>query len=253
VALLDQPAQQSEKERLHRRIIGHYEKLVAAVPTESFFLYRQGTYEILLARLLRLMNRPEEAETHFRTGLALRFKLATENPANASYQQSVVRDCVELKDWLALEKRFQEAGAVLRQLVQRLPANPSACNNMAWFLVTCADAAQHDPVAALGFAKLANQATPADANIWNTLGVVHYRLGQYQEAARALDESMRLGQGGIPLDWLFRAMTHLRLDEKPKALALYDRAIARMAEIKSADPELLRFRAEAAALLGNRK
>jgi hypothetical protein len=51
------------------------------------------------------------------------------------------------------------------------------------------------------------------------------------------------------MDWLFLAMAYWRKGDKQDALAWYHKATARTDEQHTRDEELIRFRAEASALL----
>ena len=120
-------------------------------------------------------------------------------------------------------------------------------------MATCPDATFRDPAAALPLATSAAKEVPKSANIRNTLGVVYYRLGRFQDCIRALEETMQLRNGGEPMDWLFLAMAHWQLGDKDAARKLFDRSVL---QIKKNDPppaELVRFRDEASELLGAKK
>ena len=95
-------------------------------------------------------------------------------------------------------------------------------------------------------AKKAVRLSPGLRHFYNTLGVAHYSAGQWKEALVALAESMRRRAGGDGYDWFFIAMAKWQLGQKDEARKWYEKA-TRM-EIK--DPELKRFRDEAAQLLG---
>src|SRR5262249_49428327 len=71
------------------------------------------------------------------------------------------------------------------------PMVPSIKNDLAWLLVTCPETNLRDPVRAV---PLARQAVAGDPRppYWNTLGVVEYRAGHWQEALAALQKSMDL-------------------------------------------------------------
>ena len=85
----------------------------------------------------------------------------------------------------------------------------------------------------------------------NTLGVAQYRAGRYAEAIATLDRSLAAGHGQYDgYDLFFQAMAHWQLGDKPQALACFDKAVEWMEKNQQADEELVRFRAEAAALLG---
>ena len=66
----------------------------------------------------------------------------------------------------------------------------------------------------------------------------------------ALEKSMELGNGGESEDWFFVAMAHWQLGDKPQALTWYDRALVWMEKNQPKNEELIRFRAEAATLMG---
>jgi uncharacterized protein HemY len=52
----------------------------------------------------------------------------------------------------------------------------------------------------------------------NTLGVILYRAGQYQEAIARLNERVAAGaSAGAPVDWAFLALAHHRLGHKSEA------------------------------------
>jgi uncharacterized protein HemY len=99
-------------------------------------------------------------------------------------------------------------------------------------------------------AQKAVQRAPRAGPYWNTLGVAHYRAGDWKAAVAALNKSMELGQGGDSSDWFFLALAHGRLGDKAQARQWYDQALRWMQQHKPADEELRRFRPEAAALLG---
>jgi hypothetical protein len=61
--------------------------------------------------------------------------------------------------------------------------------------------------------------------------------------------------GGTPFDWFFLAMAHWRLGDRDLARQYFNRSVEWMADRKSQDDELCRFRSEAQAMLadpGNR-
>jgi serine/threonine protein kinase len=134
----------------------------------------------------------------------------------------------------------------------------SLYNDLAWLLATCPYPQVRDPVQAV---ELAQKAVAASASTpskepWKTLGVAHYRAGHYSEAVTALEKSRQLGDDS-PHDWFFLAMARWQLGDKAEARAWYDKAVVWMEKNKGpvkqdngVNDEPLRFRAEAAALLG---
>jgi uncharacterized protein HemY len=103
---------------------------------------------------------------------------------------------------------------------------------------------------AVALARVAVAAAPQNGSCWTTLGVAQYRAGAWEWAIKALEhaedllKSDEFGRYGF-----FLAMAHGRLGHAELARDYYDRSVAWRERYAPADPELLRFRAEAEALL----
>ena len=61
---------------------------------------------------------------------------------------------------------------------------------------------------------------------------------------------MDLRKGGDSFGWFFLAMAHWQLGDKEQARQWYDRGVRWMDRNQPRDEQLLRFRAEAAKLIG---
>ena len=79
------------------------------------------------------------------------------------------------------------------------PESSLAYNSLAWLLATCPDPERRKPAEAVAIAMKAVELTPKESTCWNTLGVAHYRNGQWTEAIRTLKKSMELGSAAIPV------------------------------------------------------
>ncbi len=147
----------------------------------------------------------------------------------------------------------EEAIKLIAELLELRPNAPDAYSHAAWLLATIPDADGHFPHAkqAVTWARQANELEPDNANWLNTLGVALYRNEQWQEASDTLQESIKLGSDG-PCNWLFLAMAHVRLNQKPEAAKWYDKSLAwkqaNAAALKQ-DSELRNFFAEAAKMM----
>jgi tetratricopeptide (TPR) repeat protein len=149
-------------------------------------------------------------------------------------------------DW----ERPDEVIAAARDAVRKNANNAVVHDHLAWLLATCPDPKFRHPAEAVRLAKRAVQLAPKAGANWNTLGVAHYRAGEWRAAVAALTKSMELGKGGEALDWFFLAMVHWHLGAKEQARTWYGKAVHWMDMYDPRDDELRRFRAEAAALLG---
>jgi hypothetical protein len=130
------------------------------------------------------------------------------------------------------------------------PNNASALNNLAWSLVSVPTDPWFEPTHGLALARKAVAREPNAWNFLNTLGVAAFRVGDWDTATRVLQQSITFTGGGAH-DLFFLAMTSWHKGSKEEAQSLYDRAVAWTENNKPNDPELVRFRAEAAALLGH--
>jgi uncharacterized protein HemY len=87
-----------------------------------------------------------------------------------------------------------------------------------------------------------------NADWWNTLGVAHYRRGDWIAAIDALTWAAELRGGDDACDWLFLAMCHAQRGQLEMAQAYYARA-ARLIQEQPTNDELCRFRMEAEKVL----
>jgi len=189
----------------------------------------------LLTDLFRASGHPDRAEAASRLSVEL-------GPENATLWYKRCRVDMELG-------RTEEALKDLSKLIALAPTDPTVQNNLAWMLATCTDEKLRDPSRALELAKKAVELAPNRGVFWNTLGAAYYRAGDCKAAIAALTKSMEFRNGGDSLDWFFLAMAHWQLGDKPQARSWFDKAVPWMEKNQPRDEELIRFRAEAAALL----
>ncbi len=148
----------------------------------------------------------------------------------------------------AAKARYRAAEA-FSQAIRVDPDDANTYENLAYLLVTCREPSFRDPARAVALASRAVQLGPAKWFCWNTLGMAHYRAGDWKGAALALEKSMELRKGGDSNDWFFQAMACWRLGEKDKARKWFDRAIRWADENQPRGEDFRRLRVEAAALL----
>jgi len=127
-------------------------------------------------------------------------------------------------------------------------------NVLAWRLVAGPEE-MRNPEVALRLAQKAAKLRPSNSFFHNTLGVAHYRSGQYKQALAVLqktDKVNRLKQsGGIPWDVAFIAMAQYQLGHHEEAKKSLKRLRGLLKEGSFAgDPEGQGFLREAEALIG---
>jgi serine/threonine protein kinase/tetratricopeptide (TPR) repeat protein len=144
-------------------------------------------------------------------------------------------------------------GDCLRAVEEALHLDPQsvdALNTLAWLLATCPDSKFRDAPRAVQVAKKALALNPKDGFSWQTLAVAQYRLRNWKATLESLQKVTELGSPGDSFEWFFVAMAHWQLNEKEEARQWYDKAVQWMEKNDPKNQELIRFRAEAAELLG---
>jgi serine/threonine protein kinase/tetratricopeptide (TPR) repeat protein len=265
--LLEATNRTGEAERAYRLAweVGTDKVPPEAVPSHTWFM-RLDESQALLVKLLTAAGRTQEVEAHYRQALTLWEKLAAQSPAIPGYRQELARTYARLGDFLAAEKRPEEASrraVTLLDLASNFrkaklasdypEANRQlglALNNSAWRQATRPEVELRDPRRAVELAKSAIEAAPGNGGYWNTLGTAHYRAGDWKACLVALEKVPELQPSATGFDWFFQAMAHWQLGDKDRARRYYRQAVDWMDNNRPKDEELVRFRAEAATLLG---
>jgi len=94
---------------------------------------------------------------------------------------------------------------------------------------------------------------PLDVAVRGTLGTARYRAGDWKGAIVDLQKAIGLRQADDPVnafEGFFVAMARWQLGDKDQARIWFDKSVRWMEKGKQDDPQLKRFRTEAAELLG---
>src|SRR5262249_37916501 len=136
---------------------------------------------------------------------------------------------------------------------QYAQARNVARNNLAWLLLTCPEARLRDPKRALGLIQDKPPLLTPWAPAWTTLGLAHYRLGDFKAAVEALVKAPAYPDPVVR--WTVLAMAHWQLGDKAEASRAYDQSLQFLGSsswLASQSPlraeELRRFQAEATEL-----
>jgi serine/threonine protein kinase len=239
--------QPAEACRLLEKAVQEHSAASKAQPASAF-------HRTWLVRDLRML-----AEQHATRGAVPEAAKAAEalaQAATASWRATFAAARV-LERWRALvqpkdPKQAQAYARRVRELraaaVRRCPARPADLNGLAWELATSPEEALRDPAEAVRLAGAVVRHNPRDVVTWNTLGIAHYRAGEWAKALEALDHSLAVRGGGDPYDWLFGGLALERLGRSREARCWYIRSVAWMERHPSKEPTLRRFRAEADAV-----
>jgi tetratricopeptide (TPR) repeat protein len=216
----------------------------------------------------RLTKDPDDADSYHHRAHALanlkRYSEAIDDLTHAIRLQPRDAHFRAMRGGVQLDlRRLEPAIADLEASVALQPDLPviaewlaEACNNRAWELAHAPEP-KRDLERALGLCRRALAVDAAgEAMHLNTLGVVQYRTGRYEEAVATLERSLAIGTGlSDGFDLFFLAMAHHRLGRAEEARACFDSGVRWLGDQHGLNEretrELAAFRSEAEAELAN--
>jgi serine/threonine protein kinase len=263
VRALEQLGRRDEVVSLLSRAVDYYERFVAALPADAASAKGATAVARGLASVLREGGPlPEKIAVHRRAGqvaeqLAARFPGRTAHRFFVAYWYDRLGSLLIAAGQTAdASSAFARAAAGYRAVLEQDPNHVASLNNLAWLLTTCPAEGMRDGQQAVVLARRALSLAPKPDYIWNTLGLAHYRAGDWPAAIAALEKSRELyavrpeGNRMESFSTFFLAMVHWQKGDRETARRWYDQAVRWMEQYRPRDEELGRIRAEAAALLG---
>jgi serine/threonine protein kinase/Flp pilus assembly protein TadD len=158
-------------------------------------------------------------------------------------------------------KKFRNEGAIALNQGKRLPAvlnfrlvtildpeDAEAHNVLAWTMHNVPGPVMFPASRAMASAQKAVELKPTDWMYWNTLGVVAFRSRDWKAAAKFLEKSVSLNDGGGAIDWFFLAMTRWHQGKPDVAQELFHRGTDYLKH-NPGDRELSQIHSEAKELL----
>ncbi len=247
----------------HKGALAAFERAIGIDPKDAAAHNSRGTalcelerYEEALAAFDRAIAiNGNDALPHANRGHAL-LALGQNDESLAACDKAITIDPESAQahttrgDVLLAVGRVRDGVEALERGHALAPLDAQRLNHVAWLRATSEDDSVRDAEKALAAASAAAALAPQDGAILNTLGVAHYRSGNWKEAIAALTKAAELRDGGDACDWLFLAMAHWQAGQREEAHKWYERSVAWLKEQKPADAELVRFREEAGRLLG---
>ena len=211
--------------------IAEYREAIRLDPDDHIGHYNLGD-------ILRSQGKLDEAIAEYREAIRLR--------PDYAYAHS------NLGLALLAQGKVDEAIAAHREALRHNsdPNFHNIPNNLAWALALAPDRPPRDYDEAAALARKAIDLEPKEGISYNTLALAEYRRGRWDDAIDAAERSIKLIKGVDASNWFFLAMAHARKGASDKATTWFDKAVGWTKEKAPKDPELLRFWAEAAKLLG---
>ena len=257
VELLMKVGRLSEAQELARLAVAQHEEILRNYPDLGDYRRCAGGGFESFGKVQAALGQTREAEAALRRSVAIREKLVADIPNVPVHGDDLAGSYYNLGLCLAEAGRAEEAAAFFRkalalweQLVTPSPRTRACERHLAWMLATCPATEFRDPPRALTLAKKSMQHEGETARHWSLLGLAQYRAGDYAAAIESLHKSIDLANGGDAQQWLFLAMSLQQQGDHAQAREWYDKAVAWIEKIHPGEESYVRFRIEAAKLLG---
>ncbi|HEV3417931.1 MAG TPA: hypothetical protein VG056_13985, partial [Pirellulales bacterium] len=224
-----------DSEHCVRQALPMFEKLTAAHPNLLKHADFLADTHRMLADTLVAENQLGEAEQSYRRGIAVHEAWCAKH-ADAAWLDGWSRPLYErLAVSLVTRGKQPEAADLYQSLAARQLQRGGV---------------KADEIVAV--AQKAAEWAPKDRACLNTLGIAQYRAGNWQAAAKTLEEAARLPSGGDDAGLIVRAMADWKLGKQSDARKTYEKAIAGIQANKPADADLKRLIIEAEELFSQK-
>jgi tetratricopeptide (TPR) repeat protein len=246
-SLLENTRKADQAEKAYAESATLLETLAQRFPTVLEFQSDLGGSWYNQARLLAQRHETDKACDLLKRAIDHQIIATLSNQQNPQYRAALWAQYQLLLELLVFSKKSDQIQLVLQQAREKCKDLPLILNNFAWLMVIQPKPPVGDAKQGLDFAKLAVAKAPENGELWNTLGVAHYRVGNWSDAVNALNQSRTLRRGGDSYDFFFLAMAHWHSGDKDQAQDWYKKALAALP--KNKNPELTRVHEEAKKLV----
>ena len=138
------------------------------------------------------------------------------NPANLTAYMA-------LGNIYQVTKQYQQAIEVYSRALEQNPNSALICNNLAFLLAEFSDA-KRDLEKALDLATKAQKLYPGDPNVTDTLGWVHYKMGDYERSMTFIEQSLAKSQESAIINY-HMGMVLYRLGRPDEAKEVLEKAL----------------------------
>jgi tetratricopeptide (TPR) repeat protein len=240
-------------ERVFREGIAILEALTTQFPQDFGYLSMLGGVKHNLGVLVfRSKGDLAPAQDLIEQAIVHQLKALQGDPDNYQHREFLHNHYTALGEIQEAAGESKSAMANLKKALDLVPdpEGGNAPGYLARQLVTCPDPADRDPALAIELVNRAIRRQPNEPDHHSTLGMAHYRAGHRTEAKAAIEKAISLSGKRIAADVFFLAMADWQLGHREAAAKEYAEAVAWMQANKPTNPDLRRFRTEAAELLG---
>jgi tetratricopeptide (TPR) repeat protein len=252
-----------EAESAFRRAIAEQERLAHDFPKLHGYRDELAASCGNLAELLRAGGRLDDAEAPAGLAVATLERLVKDFPDLPEYRAHLASFLGNQASLLGQRGRYADAMVTSRRslsifdaLIAEQPLSRAyrvdrseERNRLVRLLADCPDSQIRAPDEAIRLARQGVADDPKEGAAWSALGVALYRAGDPTTAAEALQTSLQLGPED-PTTAFFLSLSLAHAGDRGTAREWYGKAVRWTEKNTPKDPELLRLRTGAAALLG---
>jgi tetratricopeptide (TPR) repeat protein len=246
----------SQAESLYRRAMTVLDKLATDHPTD--LAYRSG-WAGLSRRLGDLLiddGNLADARDPLNQSVDILEDWMRRYPKTIGYREEAAAAWLSLgRLYLAtgrqgeMEKALRHCIELYEQLLLERPERAPYKTTLACLFADCPVEGLRNASRAVELAKKALEADPHSSWLWVTLGVAHYRQGEWVAAVSALETGLRQNAPDTGRGSFYLAMTYARQGDGERARRSYEQAVRWMDTNQPRNPELVRLRAQALAVL----
>jgi tetratricopeptide (TPR) repeat protein len=242
----------SEATDAARKALDIAERLAADFPDVPHYQRILADAYCDLGDALKRSNQAPEAEQALTQAGKIQERVVAADPDSPSDRMLAGTIYFELANLRRDIGRYRDAVAAYRKALEFAPKDSGANNNLVWLLALGAVPSINDPAELVRLARTATETNPQQEQCWVTLGLAHFRAGDWAAAKAALEKPSKLSPSDDGMRNNILAMTEWKLGNKTAARTAYDRAVELLGQPKP-KPGVIddrRLQAEAARLLG---
>jgi tetratricopeptide (TPR) repeat protein len=246
----------SQAQELYRRALVVFDKLATDHPANLSYKTRCAGVLRRLGELLLLDGNEVEAERALTRSVDVYEEGMRGYPKTVGYREEGAAAWESLGRLHHGAGRTEEAENAFRrsillyeELLAQRPTIATYSVYLAGLFADCPVEALRNPPRAVEFAQKVLEVELHGSGHWVTLGIAHYRQGEWRAAVSALES----GAGKYPPDTgrglFYLAMSYARLGDQERAQSCYKQATEWMEMNQPRNPDLARWRVEAEEVL----
>jgi tetratricopeptide (TPR) repeat protein len=225
-----------------------YSKLVSDFPERTDYRNEWCVCLMTQARCSRSKLNNSEAVQYTQQAIA-QLQHNYKRSKSTTVQDSLARCKLAYSYYLNLMGDQQRSVDEFNQGIEIAGDRFGPLNSHAWMLALEDDLTESDVQIALDLSEKATLSSPQSGYVWNTRALALARANQWTESLEAIENALRIENGGGPSDWYIKSMALAGKGDLEEARQWFSKANSLQKASGSHDSELRRQRKMAETLL----